>query len=107
MLGYKGFDKELKCRGFQFEIGKKFVHDGVLKLCNSGFHFVEYPLDMFNYYSPGLLSRFASVEVEGVTDEIENDSKRVGKSLEVKAEISFHTIVEAAIEFTFEYSSSS
>ena len=101
VVGFKGFDKDLKCRGFQFEIGKEYKHEGAVKLCGSGFHFVEYPLDAFNFYAPGL-SRYAEVEPVGLSDETESgDSKRVAAGLVIKAELSFSALVEAAVKFTF------
>ena len=58
---YKGFDKNLRCRGFQYGIGKSYTHKGEIKPCKSGFHACEYPLSVFNYYNPAV-SRFAEVE---------------------------------------------
>ena len=52
MKMYKGFDKNLKCRDFQYEIGKTYTEDKA-KLCNAGFHACEHPLDCLNYYKPG------------------------------------------------------
>ena len=101
VIGFKGFDKNLKCRDFQFEVGKKYVHEGVLKLCASGFHYVEYPLDIFQYYAPNE-ARFAEVVPEGVSDQRESgDSKRAAKGLTIKAEISLKAVIEAAVKFTF------
>ena len=62
--GFKGFDKNLKCRNYQFEIGKTFVHKGEVKACNSGFHFCENPIDVLHYYAAGN-SRFCEVEGSG------------------------------------------
>ena len=63
--GFKGFDKNLKCRDYQFEIGKTFVHNGKVKACSSGFHFCENPIDVLHYYSAGN-SRFCTTLVVGV-----------------------------------------
>ena len=64
MIGFKGFNKDLTCNNFQFEIGKEYKHDGKVKLCNSGFHFCEHPLDVLGYYPPDC-SRFAEIEADG------------------------------------------
>lgn len=56
MKMYKGFDKDLKCRDFQYEIGKTY-EEPTADLCNSGFHACEYPLDVLTYYAPGDMSR--------------------------------------------------
>ena len=98
LKGFKGFDKDLKCNGFQFEVGKQVEHDGEVRLCASGFHFAEAPMDVFCYYPPGT-SRFAEVEAGGVSPGKENDSKRVAKVLTVKAELSIHAFIEAAVSF--------
>lgn len=88
MKGYKGFDKDLKCRDLQYEVGKEAAVDGDIELCKRGIHFCENPHDIFSYYAPGENNRFAVVEAEDVSDESNgNDSKRVCKRLTVKAEI--------------------
>lgn len=101
MKGFKGFDKDLKCRGFQYAIGETTTHDGTVSLCNSGLHFYESPLDTFTFYKPGA-SRYAEVEADGVSDSAEKDSKRVAKSLHVKAELKIPALVKAAVEFVFQ-----
>ena len=76
--GFKGFDKEMKCQGFQFEVGKTYEHAGEVKLCNRGFHFCKNPLDTSDYYNL-FDSHYAEVEAEGVSDQKDKDSKRVAK----------------------------
>ena len=102
MIGYKGFDKDFKCRDFQFEVGKEYEHDGEVKLCKSGFHFCENPQGVFGHYPPGNGSRFAIVEADGVSDERESDSKRVAKKLKIKSEISVFEMCRIAVEVFFE-----
>ena len=102
MIGYKGFDKDLKCRDFQFEVGKEYEHDGEIKLCESGFHFCENPQGVFGHYSPGNGSRFAVVEADEVSDESESDSKRVAKKLKIKSEISVFEMCRLAVDVFFE-----
>ena len=102
MIGYKGFDKGLKCRDFQFEVGKEYEHEGKVKLCQSGFHFCENPQGVFGHYSPGNSSRFAIVEADGVSDERGNNSKRVAKKLKIKSEISVFEMCRIAVEVFFE-----
>ena len=107
MKGYKGFDKDFKCNGngntsFQYKAGETYEHKGDVKLCDSGFHFVEHPLDAFGYYAPGCGSRYAEVEAAEVSDEKSSDTKRVCKRLTIKAELSLHMMIDAAIKFVFE-----
>jgi len=98
MQGFKGFDKNLKCRDFQYEIGGTYEHDGALSLCASGFHFCENPLDVFTYYTPAD-SRFAKVTGENVSDQKESDSKRVAAKLQIGAELSLTDLCNAGAKF--------
>lgn len=67
MKMYKGFDKNLKCRDFQYEIGKTY-EEPTAELCEKGFHACEYPLDVFGYYAPGDMSRYCEVDLDDVSD---------------------------------------
>ena len=99
IIAYKGFDKNLQCRGYQFEIGKTYTHDGKVMRCEGGFHSCEFPLDVFGYYEPGT-SRYAVVEASGAIDrEQRGDTKIASASLHVKAEIHIPEIVSAAIRW--------
>ena len=95
---YKGFDKNLKCRGFQYEIGKEYREENA-DLCNSGFHACENPLDTFNYYHPGGGSRFCEVELDEVTEQRDRDTKRCGKVIKIGAELSIAGICKAHFEY--------
>lgn len=59
--GYKGFNKDMTCKGFQYEEGKTYEMEEKPDCCNKGFHFCEYPLDVFNYYNP-VESKFHEIE---------------------------------------------
>ena len=98
MKAYKGFDKNLQCRGLQYEIGGTQEVDSV-KLCNFGLHACEAPLDVFSYYAPGDGSRYCEVEMDGVSGERGGDSKRVAKKLTVGAEIGIPGLVKAHVEY--------
>ena len=102
MKGYKGFDKDLTCRGKQYEIGRT-EHEEDAMLCQKGLHFCENPHEVFGYYSPGEGHRFCEVSAEDVSDEhgTEN-SKRVCKTLKVEAEISVFQICKIAVRAFFE-----
>ena len=100
---FKGFDKDMKCRGFQFEEGKSY-HEEKAKLCDAGFHACEMPLDVFRYYQPGEKSIYREVELEDVTDEHGDDSKRVGKTIKIGAAISIRGLVAAQLDFVFKKS---
>ena len=62
MKGYKAFDKNLKCRGMQFEVGKIYNQSGELKICENGFHFCANILDVYNYYEKSTDTRICEVE---------------------------------------------
>ena len=98
MIVYKGTDKNMKCRGFQFDLGKEYVEEEA-KLCEKGFHGCEYPLDVFAHYAPAD-SRFFVADLDGVTDETgSDDTKRVGTKIKLRAEIGIAGIVKAAVEY--------
>ena len=99
--GYKGFDKKLKCRDFQYEIGKEYFTDKAVA-CETGFHFCENPFDVLNYYSPcddtGTLNRFCEVEGSGDFDKSES-YKTCCTHLKVKAEIGLQGLIKAGVKF--------
>jgi hypothetical protein len=97
--GFKGFEKGLTCRGYQYEEGKEHVHEGNVKACCSGFHFCEYPLDCFEYYPP---STSVFHEVEGSGDIEKESDKTVSSVLKVGLAMTLKQLVEASIKFTFE-----
>ena len=94
---YKGFDKNLKCRNFQFEIGKEY-EEPKAKACECGFHACEYPLDVFNYYPPAS-SRYCQVEQSGDIDNSESD-KTCSTKIKIGAELNIAGLCKAAIEYT-------
>ena len=73
MKGYKGMDRDMKCRGYQFEVGKTYRADGEVELCKNGFHFCEKLADVFEYYERGDPNRFFEIEASGT---IESDGKK-------------------------------
>ena len=100
MKVYKSTDKDMKCRGFQYELGKTAEVDGDAKLCKRGLHACEMPLDVLGYYAPGDGSRYFEAELEDVSDEMHSDdTKRVGKKLTLSAEIGIPGLVKAQVEY--------
>jgi len=94
---FKGFDKDLKCRGFQFEIGKEYEEPDA-KACDHGFHACEQPIEVFGYYAPGT-SRYCVVEQSGKIDRKGDDSKVASSHIKIGAEIGVPGIVHAQIEY--------
>ena len=95
---YKGFNKDMTCRGFQYEEGKEYEEESV-KVCNHGFHACEYPLDCLDYYSPNE-SVYHEVEQSGKIQKHNEDTKVASTKIKIGAEISIAGIVKAAIEYT-------
>ncbi len=102
MKMYKSFDKDLKCRNFQYEIGKTY-EELTAELCKSGFHACERPLDVFDYYAPCDMSRYCEVYLKDVSDQQSSDTKRCGKKIAISAEIGIAGIVKAQIEYVKEH----
>ena len=96
--GYKGFDKELKCRGFLYEVDKEYEQGGEIKCCNNGFHFCENPFDVFSYYPPND-SRYCEVHGSGKYDKDNNDSKISVSKIKIGFEIGLKGIIDAGIKF--------
>ena len=100
MKVYKATDKDMKCRGFQYELGKTAEADGDIELCKNGLHACEMPLDVLDYYAPGDGSRYFEAELEDVnSEERSDDTKRVGKKLTLSAEIGIPGLVKAQVEY--------
>ena len=98
MKAFKGFKKDLTCRGFQYEEGKEY-HIERAECCEEGFHACEYPLDCFGYYNPAE-SVFHEVELSGNMDKKNDDTKVCATDIKIGARISIAGLVKAAIEFT-------
>ena len=99
MKVYKATDKDMKCRGFQYELGKTAEVEGDIELCKNGLHACEMPLDVLGYYAPDYGSRYFEAELEDVSDEKSDDTKRVGKKLTLNAEIGIPGLVKAQVEY--------
>ena len=99
MKVYKGTNKDMKCRGFQYKLGETAVFDGEPHLCEAGLHACEQPIDVLNHYTPNE-SRYFEAEAEEVSAERESsDSKIVAKKMTLKAEIGVPGLVKAQIEY--------
>ena len=98
--GYKGFDKDLKCRDFQYKIGETYETDNA-KICNTGFHFCENPFDVFKYYAPcsnkNGFNRFCEVYGSG---EVDRDGSKIACSkIKIGAEIKLDGLIKAGVKF--------
>jgi len=102
ITAFKGFNKDLKCRDFQFEIGKTFAHEGEVKACNSGFHSCVNPMDVLSYYqiidNSGEINRFAIVEASGSISKGTDDSKIASAEITIKAELMFPEFINKAVQ---------
>ena len=98
MKSYKGFDKDLKCRGFQYEPGKTYELDEPVEVCNRGFHACEIPLEVFDYYQPAE-SRYCEVEQSGDISKSEDDSKVASSKITIGAEIGIPGLAKAHVEW--------
>ena len=98
MRAFKGFNKDLTCRGYQYEEGKEF-HTERAECCDTGFHACEYPLDCFGYYDPAH-SVFHEVELSGEIDKSGDNTKVCATDIKIGARLSIAGLVKMAIDFT-------
>ena len=95
---FKGFDKNMQCLGFQYEENFTYTHDGPVKLSEEGFQACDLPLDTLTYYPLTDGTQYHQVELGGVSDETDSDSKRVGKTITVGGELSLFGLIQAHVE---------
>ena len=98
ITSYKGFDKNMQCRGFQYEVGEEYEMDGGIKCCNRGFHACKSPMEVWDYYDM-LNSRYAEVEQSGKIDEVENSTKVCSSRIKIKAELKLADIINIGVEW--------
>ena len=111
IIAYKGFDKDLRCRGFQFEVGKTYTVDGEIVACSNGFHACTNPLDVWNYYpiinDDGELNRFAVVTQGGALSRNNDaDSKVASASITIDIELSLPAFIKHTIDFVVDLTKS-
>ena len=95
---YKAFDKNMQCRGFQYEVGKEYEMDGEIKCCERGFHACKSPMEVWDHYDM-LSSRFAEVEQSGKIDEEGNSTKICSSRIKIKAELKLADIINIGVEW--------
>ena len=98
IIGFKGFDKDLSCRGFQYEVGKTYDLKGEVECCKRGFHFCENPLEVFDYYPP-CTSRFCQVEGGGSVDKSGSDSKVATSHIHISSEIGLNGLIDEGVKY--------
>ena len=98
ITSYKAFDKNMQCRGFQYEVGKEYEMDGEIKCCNRGFHACKSPMEVWNYYDM-LNSRYAEVEQSGKIDKEEKSTKVCSSRIKIKAELKLADIINIGVEW--------
>ena len=106
IITYKGFDKDFKCRGFQYEVGNTYETDDDIACCNRGFHAYESPMEVFDYYDM-LTSRFAEVEQSGKIDKEAASTKTCSSRIKIKAELKLADIINLGVEWLKEITSPS
>ena len=95
---YKAFDKNMQCRGFQYEVGKEYEMDEEIKCCDRGFHACKSPMEVWDHYDM-LSSRFAEVEQSGKIDEEGNSTKVCSSRIKIKAELKLADIIKVGVEW--------
>ena len=95
---YKAFDENMRCRGFQYEVGKEYDMNGDIQCCKRGFHACESPMEVWNYYDM-LTSRFAEVEQSGKISTEADSTKICSSHIKIKAELKLADIINIGVEW--------
>lgn len=98
ITSYKGFDKNMQCHRFQYEVGKEYEMDGEIKCCDRGFHACKSPMEVWDYYNM-LTSRFAKVEQSGKIDKEDNSTKVCSSKIKISAELKLADIIKLGVEW--------
>lgn len=98
MKAYKGFDKDLKCRNFQYEIGKEY-EEKEAEACEKGFYACENPLEVFRYYPPCDGNRYCEVEQDGELSKHGGDSKVASTKIKIGVELGLKGLIQAGVSF--------
>ena len=100
---YKGFDNNLQCRGFQYEVGKEYEIDGDIKVCKRGFHACESPLEVLDHYpifeDNFKKNRFCEVEQSGTISKEEDSTKVCSSKIKIKAELKLSDLINLGVEW--------
>ena len=99
ITAYKGFDENLSCRGFQYEIGKEYEQEGEIKCCGNGFHACTNPFDVLDYYDADGKNRFCEVEQSGIIKTDDKDTKQSSSKIKIKAEIGIVGLFKEGVEW--------
>lgn len=100
IIAYKGFGSDWKCRGYQYEIGKTYEHEGKVEACESGFHSCENPLDVLAYYDISSGSKYALVKASGEISRNDNsDTKIASSKITIEVELNIHELLKSGFEW--------
>ena len=93
---YKGFNNDMTCRDFQYEVGKEYEQKGKIEVCENGFHACENPMDVFKFYYPNN-SRYCEVEQSGTIGR--SQYKIASSKIRIQCEIGLSDIIQAGVKF--------
>ena len=102
IICYKGTDANMRCNGYQYELGKTFTHTGTVAACSQGFHSCENPLDVWNYYGVADGNRFFKVRASGKLDRHSGDSKVASAEIHFEAELKFPDFIKMAVKWVMD-----
>ena len=105
ITGYKGFNHDMTCKGFQYEVGRDYEEKGEIKACSNGFHFCANPFDVFGYYAPSSgdgMNKFCAVKGSGNMSVDTDDTKVACSKIHISAEVGLKGIIDAGVKFIFD-----